>query len=438
MRSSCAARVKLAEEPSPDNPRGTRRSISTASVGATTRPVEDRPGRYTGALAIDERRGDQYGGAVDFETAAAAHEIALQECGSGCSVALTFGRCAAYAVDQDANSTAVGWYDSATGARQTALAECRSRGSGTGCIVRVCGCNGPVVEEGLSLNRAARRQVQRGLRAAGFDPRGADGQFGPRTRAAIRNWQSARAARGAGYLDGPATTALQSAATVRFQPAEAATAASPQSPSATAAQENLFWQSIVNSTDPADFEAYLKQFPNGLFRRLAQNRLCRRARQAPTASGVRGGMTANAVTAAGGGTAPAAAVPTRGRLIDFGDDTSEYARDNESDNMRSDGPGMASGLTLRNRGRDAADCRRLYREGRIYLFGVDLDSGYVDFRADASSCSRDGECDAPRFKGSGMDELPIRRDRAHDATDCRRLYNAGRIRLLGVNIRGVR
>ena len=114
-----------------------------------------------GALAIDERRGDQWGWAVDYDTAAAAQGMALQECGPGCSVVLTFGRCAAYAADQDADSTAVGWaesYDSATGARQAALAECRSRGSGTGCMVRVWGCNGPVVEEELSLNRATRRQ----------------------------------------------------------------------------------------------------------------------------------------------------------------------------------------------------------------------------------------------------------------------------------------
>ena len=34
--------------------------------------------------------------------------------------------------------------------------------------------------------------------------------------------------------------------------------------------EALFWQSIVNSTDPADFEAYLETFPDGVFQRLAQ------------------------------------------------------------------------------------------------------------------------------------------------------------------------
>ena len=92
-----------------------------------------------GALAIDESQGDQYGWAVDYETTAAAREAALRECGSGCSVVLTFGRRGSYAADQDADSTAVGWaesYDSAEGARAAALAACRSRG-GSGCVVRV-------------------------------------------------------------------------------------------------------------------------------------------------------------------------------------------------------------------------------------------------------------------------------------------------------------
>ena len=29
--------------------------------------------------------------------------------------------------------------------------------------------------------------------------------------------------------------------------------------------EGLFWQSIMNSANPADFEAYLRRFPNGVF-----------------------------------------------------------------------------------------------------------------------------------------------------------------------------
>ena len=185
-------------------------SLGTAvSAGAQT-PV--------GALAIDERRGDKYGWAVDYESEAAAWEAALSECGAGCSVVLTFARCGAYAADQDADSTAVGWaesYASADGARQTALSECRARSGGSGCIVRAWGCNGPVVEEGLGLDRATRRLIQTGLGAEGFDAGVADGLFRPRTRAAIRGLQSSRGIRPAGYLTTRAAVALRDARRVR-------------------------------------------------------------------------------------------------------------------------------------------------------------------------------------------------------------------------------
>lgn len=36
-----------------------------------------------------------------------------------------------------------------------------------------------------------------------------------------------------------------------------------------------FWNSVKDSSDPADFEAYLRQYPNGAFRALAENRLKR-------------------------------------------------------------------------------------------------------------------------------------------------------------------
>ena len=261
-------------------------SLGTALPASAQAPV--------GALAIDERRGDQWGWAVDYETTAAARETALRECGSGCSVVLTFERCGAYAMDQDADSTAVGWaesYDSGASARQAALAECRSRGGSSGCIVRVWGCNGPVVEEELGLDRAARRQIQQGLRSAGFDPGGADGLFGPRTRAAIRRWQSSRGTRSTGYLDGASAGALRTA--VGSAPPPPPSAGAPAaSPAATAAQENLFWQSVMSSTNPAEFEAYLAQFPNGVFRALALARLAAlraSSNERPSAAGTRVG-----------------------------------------------------------------------------------------------------------------------------------------------------
>ena len=67
-------------------------------------------------------------------------------------------------------------------------------------------------EEALGLGRAARRLIQEGLVAAGFDPGVADGLFGAGTRAALREWQAAQGAAATGYLDAAAATALQAAA----------------------------------------------------------------------------------------------------------------------------------------------------------------------------------------------------------------------------------
>ena len=263
---------------------------SGAVLSALCLPVVAGAQTPVGALAIDEGQGERYGWAVDFESASAARSAALTECGAGCAVVLTFERCGAYAADQDAGSTAYGWgeSDAAAGeARSRAVSECRARG-GTDCIVRAWGCNGPVVEAALGLAHAARREIQLGLRAEGYDPGGADGLFGPRTRAAIRSWQTSRGTRSTGYLDGASAELLRTAGASDASPP--AVAAAPRRPAAGAAQpaapggaaasppasaefEIVFWQSIANSTDPADFEAYLVQFPNGVFRVLAQNRL---------------------------------------------------------------------------------------------------------------------------------------------------------------------
>ena len=278
-----------------------------------------------GALAVDERQGDRYGWAVDYATGSAARSAALGQCGPGCSVVLTFERCAAYAADQDANSTAVGWaesYGSVAEASGAALSACGSRG-GSGCIVRVWGCNGPVVEEDLGLDRSARREIQEGLEAQGFDPGGVDGRFGARTREAIGGWQSYRGARATGYLDGASAAALRlsgaAPGTFRERPAGIAVPAVPAgqqlaspgqraapaaAPAASAELEGLFWQSMMNSTNPADFEAYLTQFPAGVFRALAQNRLT--ALRTPGGAGPGGG------TGVGGPGSPAAARPSVG------------------------------------------------------------------------------------------------------------------------------
>ena len=123
----------------------------------------------------------------------------------------------------------------------------------------------PAGEAALGLDRDARRAVQRGLAAAGFDPGPPDGVFGAGTRGAIQAWQTARGAAPTGYLDAPTAAAL--GAPIALPPAVATDSA------ATLQQETVFWESIRESMSPADFEALLEVFPNGTFARLARNRL---------------------------------------------------------------------------------------------------------------------------------------------------------------------
>ena len=435
--------LRLHEEDEERSHIETSRLLAGATLALVVLASSSAAQPLLGALAVDESQGEQWGWAVDYETSAAAGAAALRECGSGCAVVLTFARCGAYAANQANASTAFGWAQShglADESRQRALAECRSRG-GSECLVRAWGCNGPVVEERLRLDQAARRRIQEDLGSAGFDPGGTDGLFGPWTRAAIRGWQSAQGRRATGYLDAGAVESLRSGAmpSVAAVP-QAAPAAGPSqapaSPSASAELEGLFWQSIMNSTNPAEFEAYLQQFPNGVFRALAEARLAA-LRERPNDLGpgrVAVGSTADA--------APDARRTTLGLSIDFGDDTGGFAQDGECDDPRFEGPDVSNDWMPY--GEDATDCRRLYEAGRISLVGVDLVSGHIDFGDDAGSRALDGECDDSRFEGA-WDSLwgkagqtpvrlyeDLRSNRGHDATDCRRLYDAGRIRLGGV------
>lgn len=70
------------------------------------------------------------------------------------------------------------------------------------------------------------------------------------------------------------------------------------------AVELAYWNSIVNSANPADFESYLAQYPNGRFAELAKNRLQNLKGHASVLA------RTETRTADGGGVAPAAGTPT--------------------------------------------------------------------------------------------------------------------------------
>ncbi|HZF31449.1 MAG TPA: hypothetical protein VE907_20200 [Gammaproteobacteria bacterium] len=51
------------------------------------------------------------------------------------------------------------------------------------------------------------------------------------------------------------------------------------------------------------------------------------------------------------------------------------------------------------------------------------------FGDDRSRWAYDGECDDPRFEGAGSAGTQLDNDRAHDATDCKKLFEQGRVGL---------
>ena len=194
-------------------------------------------------------------------------------------------------------------------------------------------------------------------------------------------------------------------------PSPAATAA--DRPSPIAGQESLFWQSILDSTNPLDFEAYLEQFPNGVFRALAENRLAvlrEGPEGTPSLDRLRVGSTVDSGD------------------LDFGDNASPWAEDGECDDSRFEGPGMGLTDSEEDVGHDATDCSGLFEAGRISLRNVD-----VDFGDDTSRWAADGECDDPRFEGRGMGLTDGEEDVGHDATDCSELFEAGRISLRNID-----
>jgi hypothetical protein len=88
--------------------------------------------------------------------------------------------------------------------------------------------------------------------------------------------------------------------------------AAPAKPATAVDRETVFWNSIAISRDPADFQAYLSRFPNGVFAVLARNRLAQlhvAAPPPPASSAPAEPAPRNAPAAAAPASPPAAAAP---------------------------------------------------------------------------------------------------------------------------------
>lgn len=96
-----------------------------------------------GALALNSSS-TRYGWAANYDTASAATQRALNECGSGCRLVATFQGCGALAVESGREvRNAAGWsFDWPTRgqAEDGALQACTNRG-GRSCRIVVSQCN---------------------------------------------------------------------------------------------------------------------------------------------------------------------------------------------------------------------------------------------------------------------------------------------------------
>ncbi|PXA97459.1 hypothetical protein DMC47_13605 [Nostoc sp. 3335mG] len=151
------------------------------------------------------------------------------------------------------------------------------------------------------------------------------------------------------------------------------------------------------------------------------------------ATDCRTAFEAGTVTLKEGG-ATTATTTTATADIDFGDDSSQWAKDGECDDPRFEGTGSASELVDEDIRKDATDCRAAFEAGTVTFkdggaTATAATTADIDFGDDSSQWAKDGECDDPRFTGTGSAEELVDADILKDATDCRAAFEAGTVTL---------
>jgi len=85
---------------------------------------------------------------------------------------------------------------------------------------------------------------------------------------------------------------------------------------------------------------------------------------------------------------------------------------------------MAPTLLETDRLHDASDYRTLFMAGSIYLADRNptTSNAGIDFEDNSSTWANDDQCDDPRFAGRNMATMLVDTDMFHDADDCRDLF----------------
>lgn len=117
----------------------------------------------------------------------------------------------------------------------------------------------------------------------------------------------------------------------------------------------------------------------------------------------------------------------RGDRTDYGNDSSDYAYDGECDDPRFSGNKVADGNLESDRRRDATDCRFAVYNGASLKtnLGGSSSSTDISYGDNSSDYAHDDECDDPRFSGPGVADFNIDDDIGRDAADCKRAIELG-------------
>lgn len=125
-----------------------------------------------------------------------------------------------------------------------------------------------------------------------------------------------------------------------------------------------------------------------------------------------------------------AGTPALSQDIYYGDDSSDWANNNECDDRRFIGSTMTTILNNEDIGRDATDCRAGVESGALTLWSAEkayavTQCSAIDFGDDSGEFVDDHECDDIRFEGMGMASSVGQDNIGRDASDCSRFCAAG-------------
>lgn len=133
-----------------------------------------------------------------------------------------------------------------------------------------------LAEEGLSLTRDQRRDIQGDLTLLGFDTRGVDGILGAGSRRAITNWQQENGFAQTGYLTREQINRIDAQAARRSAEREAEAERQRQEAERL---DRAYWDETGARGDETGLRTYLGRYPEGVFAATAREELQRIADQ---------------------------------------------------------------------------------------------------------------------------------------------------------------